>query len=92
MGHLKESEGMHSLPAGQSNSHNSSGLARQANRTKPSELEMDGARAKNPTFVEDFMLEHSNSSLLIAMMGKTGSYKVVSQELQHSTQYYGFPS
>jgi len=53
---------------------------------------MDGGRAKQPTFAEDFMLEHSNSGLLIALMGSAGSYKVVTQELQHSTQYYGFPS
>jgi len=92
MGHLKESDAMHNLPACQSKSHNSHRPARQVNRSKPSESEMDGARAKNPSFAEDFMLEHSNSGLLIAMMGNAGSYKVVSQDLQHSTQCHGFPS
>lgn len=92
MGHLKECEARDSLPAGRSKSHNAYRPVRQANRTNASELEMDGARAKKTTFAEDFMLEHSNSGLLIALMGSAGSYKVVSKEVQHSTQYYGFPS
>ena len=92
MGHVKECEARDSLPAGRSQSHNVCRPVRQANRTNASESGMDGGRAKQPTFAEDFMLEHSNSGLLIALMGSAGSYKVVTQELQHSTQYYGFPS
>jgi hypothetical protein len=61
-------------------------------RNNSSEMEMDGARAKQSSFAEDFMLEHSNSGLIIALFGSAATYGAASKEPQHPTQYYGFPS
>jgi len=92
MGHLKECEARDSSSAGRSKSHNAYRSVRPANRSNASELEMDGARAKKPSFAEDFMLEHSNSSLFIDMIGRAGRYGAGTKEPQKSTQYYGFPA
>jgi hypothetical protein len=92
MGQLKECDARDRLSAGRSKSHPSFRQSGRANMCNSSETELDGARAKKTTFAEDFMLEHSHSGLLIAMMGSAGSYAATSKELHKSTQHYGFPS
>jgi hypothetical protein len=54
-------------------------------------MEPDVLSAKPPTFAEDFMLEHSNSGLFIAMMGNSNRFGV-QKEPAKSTQHYGFPA
>jgi hypothetical protein len=92
MGLLKECEARDRLSAGRSKSQRSFRPAGQSDRTNSSAIEPDGAKAKRPTFAEDFMLEHSHSGLVITMIGSAGSHVAASKELQKSTQYYGFPS
>ena len=92
MGQLKECDASDRLFTGRSKSQNSFRPAGRDDRTNSSGVELDGARAKKSTFAEDFMLEHSHSGLLIAMMGSAGSYVAASKELHKSTQHYGFPS
>jgi hypothetical protein len=53
---------------------------------------VEGSGERKSSFAEDFMLEHSNSSLFIAMIGKAGCYGAAAKDPQNSTQYYGFPS
>ena len=69
MGHLKECESADRLSAGRNRIHRSFRQSGQADRISASGMEPDGISAKQSTFAEDFMLEHSNSSLFIAMMG-----------------------
>ncbi len=92
MGHLKECESADRLSAGGNKSHRSFKLAGQAGRISASGVEPEGINAKQPTFAEDFMLEHSNSSLFIAMMGSAGRYAGAPKEPAKSTQQYGFPA
>ncbi|MGD0546871.1 MAG: hypothetical protein ABR991_03495 [Terracidiphilus sp.] len=92
MGHLKECEASNRLSAGRNKSHSTFMPAGPAVSTDSSGIERDGAGARKTSFAEDFMLEHSNSSLFIAMMGSVGRYKSAPKEPQKSTQYYGFPS
>jgi hypothetical protein len=92
MGQLKECDARDRLSTGRSKIHPSFRPAAQADPCNTSGIEMDGAKADKPTFAEDFMLEHSHSGLLVAMMGSVGSYIASSKELHKSTQHYGFPS
>lgn len=92
MGHLKECEASNRLSAGRKLSHSACRPASQTDRTNSSGIELDEANAKKTSFAEDFMLEHSNSSLFIAMMGSVKRFGPAPKEPQKSTQYYGFPS
>jgi hypothetical protein len=92
MGHLKECEARDCLSAGRNKSHNSFRPAREADHSNSSGIEVKGSGERKSSFAEDFMLEHSNSSLFIAMIGRAGRYGSGPKELQKSTQYYGFPS
>ena len=92
MGQLKECEASNRLSAGRNKSHSTFMPAGQTDRTNSSGIELDGACAKKTSFAEDFMLEHSNSSLFIAMIGSVGRHRTAPNEPQKSTQCYGFPS
>jgi hypothetical protein len=92
MGHLKECEARDRLSAGRNKSRNSFSPAVQADNSDSSGIELEGAGERKSSFAEDFMLEHSNSSLFIAMIGRAGRYGASAKEPQKSTQYYGFPS
>ena len=91
MGHLKECEARDCLSAGRNKSRNSFMPAREADHSS-SGTKLEGASKRKSSFAEDFMLEHSNSSLFIAMIGKAGRYNSGAKEPQKSTQYYGFPA
>jgi hypothetical protein len=91
MGSLKEYESADRLSADRNQIHRSFRQSGQADRISASEMEPEGINAKQSTFAEDFMLEHSNSSLFIAMMGGASRYGAP-KEPQKSTQYYGFPA
>lgn len=92
MGHLKECESSNRIAAGQNKSRSACRPAGRADRSASSANVMDGASAPKTTFAEDFMLEHSNSSLFIAMMGSVGRQGAAAREPQKSTQHFGFPS
>jgi hypothetical protein len=92
MVHVKECESADRLTAGRNRIHRTfrqSGLAERisASRLEPDEINTNEQSA----FAEDFMLEHSNSGLFIAMMGNA-SRLGAPKEVQKSTQHYGFPA
>jgi hypothetical protein len=91
MAHLKECEPADHLSTGRNKTHRSFRQSGLADHIAASGLEPEGIGAKQPTFAEDFMLEHSNSGLFIAMMGSAGRYGAP-KETQKSTQHYGFPA
>ncbi|MFZ1083523.1 MAG: hypothetical protein WAN35_01010 [Terracidiphilus sp.] len=91
MAHLKEYESSDHLSARRSQTHRMFRQSGQADRMAASALEADGMGAKKSTFAEDFMLEHSNASLFIAMMG-SASRLGAPKEPAKSTQQYGFPA
>jgi putative heme iron utilization protein len=91
MAHLKECESTDRLSAGRNRIHRSFRQSGQVDRISASEMEPDGSSTKQSTFAEDFMLEHSNSSLFIAMMGSASRHGAP-KETQKSTQCYGFPA
>ena len=92
MGCLKECEARDCLSAGRNKSRNSFRPAGEDDHSNSSGIEVEGSGERKSSFAEDFMLEHSNSSLFIAMIGKAGRYGAAAKEPQKSTQYYGFPS
>jgi hypothetical protein len=59
MGFIKKSDVDNHVFASENKSRYSSGPAAQADRANSFETEPDGARARRPTFFEDFTLEHS---------------------------------
>jgi len=80
------------LSAGRNKSQHSFRPVDLADQTNPSS-ETDGTRVKRLTFAEDFMLEHTSSSLCITLFGMADDTETVPGEQQHMpTQYYGFPS
>jgi hypothetical protein len=91
MAHVKECESADHLAAGRNRIHRSFRQSGQADRISASEMEPDGIREKQSSFAEDFMLEHSNSSLFIAMMGSASRHGAP-KEPAISTQHYGFPA
>ncbi len=92
MGHLKECEEKDCLSAGRNKSRNSFRPAGKADNSHSSGTELEGVSKRKSTFAEDFLLEHSNSNLFIAMIGRTGRYGAGTREPHKSTQYYGFPA
>jgi hypothetical protein len=91
MGHFKDCESADRLSATRNKIHRSFRQSGQTDRIAASGMEPDKMSAKQSTFAEDFMLEHSNSSLFIAMM-ESASRRGAPRETQKSTQYYGFPA
>jgi type II secretory pathway component PulJ len=92
MGHLKECEAKDRLSTGRNTSRNSFRPAGDADYSNSSRIELERSGVRKSSFAEDFMLEHSNSSLFIAMLGRAGRNGSVGKEPHKSTQYYGFPS
>ncbi len=92
MSHLKECEARDRLSASRNKSRNSFRLTEEADNNNSSGTKLEGASERKSTFAEDFMLEHSNSSLFIAMIGRADRYGAGAKEPHKSTQYYGFPS
>jgi hypothetical protein len=80
------------LSAGRSRSQHSFRSASPVDSANSSGIEPVGATAKRPSFAEDFMLEHTHSSLRIAFRGMTGNSGTSTREQQQSAQCYGFPS
>jgi len=64
----------------------------QANRTSSHKIEPDAIRAKRLSFAEDFLLEHSNSNLRVAVIEILTSASATPREPQQSAQSSGFPS
>jgi hypothetical protein len=91
MSSLKEYESTNRLSAGRNRNHRSFRQIGQADRVADSGVEPGEINSKQSTFAEDFMLEHSNSNLFIAMMG-SASRMSAPMETQKSTQHYGFPA
>jgi len=54
--------------------------------------EMDGAKSKRATFAEDFLLEHSHSTIRIGVFQFAESLASEHRETLKSAQSYGFPS
>jgi hypothetical protein len=80
------------LSAGRGRSQHSFRPASRADRTNSIEMKPDGAQANRMSFAEDFLLEHTHSSLRIAFVGRTPSSATAPREQQMSAQCYGFPS
>lgn len=91
MGHIKECASADRLSSGRNKIHRSFKLAGQTDQNSTSGMEPDGIASKQSTFAEDFMLEHSSSSLFIAMLGSASRFGTP-KEPQKSTQHYGFPA
>jgi hypothetical protein len=92
MGQLKECETKDRQSTSRNKSLNSFRQAGVADRSNSSGINLEGSGERKSSFAEDFMLEHSNSSLFIAMIGRAGRYGAGAKEPHRSTQYYGFPS
>jgi len=87
----KEYESADRLSTGRNRVHRSFRQSGQAERIAASGVEPSEISTKQSTFAEDFMLEHSNSNLFIAMMG-SASRLGAPKEAHKSTQHYGFPA
>jgi hypothetical protein len=91
MSHLKECESADRLSHSRNSTHRSFRQSSQNDRISSSGIEPEENGSKQPTFAEDFMLEHSNSSLFIAMMGNASRFGTA-KEVAKSTQQFGFPA
>jgi hypothetical protein len=90
MSHLKECGSPNRLSTSRNKIHRSFRQSDRAGRISTSGTEQVQISAKQPTFAEDFMLEHS--SLFVAMMGSARRYAGAPKEPAISTQHYGFPA
>lgn len=66
-----------------------------SDRIKSTGIESNRAGTSQMSFAEDFLLEHTNSSSrmsLIGMKGKSSTAPRQHREQQQSAQCYGFPS
>jgi hypothetical protein len=63
-----------------------------ADRANLSGIAPDGTKAIQPTFAEDFMLEHSLSRAQATWIGIAGSSGPMPRKAQQSAQSCGFPS
>jgi hypothetical protein len=80
------------LSAGRSRSSHSFRPAGRADRAKASATGQEITRADRLSFAEDFLLEHTNSGLHIAVIGRASAAKTGLREQQKSAQCFGFPS
>jgi hypothetical protein len=64
----------------------------KAIRTSSFKIEPDATRTNRETFAEDFLLEHSHSTLRLAVIEITASASATPREPQQSAQSFGFPS
>jgi N-dimethylarginine dimethylaminohydrolase len=91
MAHLKECESADRHSAGRNKTHRSFRQSGSTDQVSVSGMQPDEINTKPTTFAEDFMLEHSNSSLFIAMMGNASRFGTA-KEVAKSTQQFGFPA
>jgi hypothetical protein len=80
------------LSAGRARSQHSFRSTSHSDRVNSTEIETDGARGNRMSFAEDFLLEHTNSSIRIGLIGMAGKSGNPPREQQKSAQCYGFPS
>lgn len=80
------------LSAGRVRSQHSFRPTSHSDRAKSAGIESDGAREKRMSFAEDFLLEHTNSGLRIALIGMAAKSGNAPREQLKSAQCYGFPS
>jgi len=80
------------LSAGRSRSQHSFRPASQADSANSSGIELDEATGNRLSFAEDFLLEHTHTSLRIAFRGMAGNSGTSPREQHKSAQCYGFPS
>jgi len=80
------------LSAGRNRSQHSFRPVSHADSTNSSATEPDGAKAERLSFAEDFMLEHTHSSLRITFRGMAGNSANGPKEKLNVAQCYGFPS
>ena len=62
----------------------------QVDSAAPSQAERNESNTERPSFAEDFMMEHTHTSLRIAFVGMAGDSS--SREQYESAQCYGFPA
>jgi len=91
MGLAKQCDTRDRLSAGRSRSQHSFRPVSYTDRPSPSAIGVDEV-AKRQSFAEDFLLEHTNSSLRFSSIGKAGKSGIAPREQQKSAQCYGFPS
>lgn len=80
------------LSAGRVRSQHSRRSMSHSDRANSTEIEPNRAEASRMSFAEDFLLEHTNSGLRIALIGMAGKSGTAPREQQMSAQCYGFPS
>jgi hypothetical protein len=80
------------LSAGRSRSQHSFRTVSAADRANSSGIATDGAGPDRLSFAEDFMLEHTHSSLRLAFIGMAGKSGTAPREQHKSAQCFGFPS
>jgi hypothetical protein len=79
------------LSAGRSRSQHSFRPVSQTPRASSSGIEAGGTTS-SLSFAEDFLLEHTHSSLRITVIGMSGNSSTAPREQCESAQCYGFPS
>jgi hypothetical protein len=91
---LQKCETRNRLSAGRNKSRRSFRAADQNDRDLASSADRDENSVHRLTFAEDFMMEHSFTSLRLTVVGIRGSSRTVHKQLepQPSAQYFGFPS
>jgi len=80
------------LSAGRNRSQHSFRPVNQADAANAPGIEKDGARVDRLSFAEDFMLEHTHSSLRITFRGIASNTAAAPREQHKVAQCYGFPS
>jgi hypothetical protein len=80
------------LSAGRSRSQHSFRPVSHADTANSTGIEMDEARSSRLSFAEDFMLEHTRTSLRISLRGMAGNSTAAPREQLKVAQCYGFPS
>jgi hypothetical protein len=89
---LKNSVAGNYPSAGWEKSRKQSRPERKTNRHNRSEVKPDSAQTQSHAFAEDFMLEHSSSSMRLSFTVVPSTSGAVSQESYPSSEYFGFPS
>jgi len=91
---LRNCDTRNRLSAGRDKIRRSFRATDQTERNSASNVDREENGAHRLTFAEDFMMEHSFTSLRFAVVGIKGSSRAVHKqaEPQPSAQYFGFPS
>lgn len=80
------------LSAGRVRSQHSFRPVSHSDRANSTEIEPNRAEASRMSFAEDFLLEHTNSSSRMTLIGMARKSGTAPREQQISAQCYGFPS